>query len=200
MQKLTPLDLYSLEQYHKVRPEFRQQVLAHKRRRLVGLGPDATAYFEDALTVKYQVQEMLRVERIFEEEGIREELDAYNPLVPDGCNLKATFMLEYADSDDRRAALAQLVGVEHRVWARVEGHEPVWAVANEDLERSTEEKTSAVHFLRFEFTPAMIAALKSGASLSLGVDHPNYRHAADPLPGPVREALVADFDDAGSGL
>lgn len=194
MRKLQIEDLYSLEQYHKARPEFRRQVLEHKRNRQVPLGPNATVFFEDAVTVKYQVQEMLRVERIFEEEGIREELDAYNPLVPDGGNLKATFMLEYADAADRRSALARLVGVEHRVWMQVDGFEQVRAIANEDLERSTAQKTSAVHFLRFEFTPAMIGGLRRGACLSMGVDHPNYTYAVNPVPTPVRQALEADFD------
>jgi hypothetical protein len=193
MQKLQISDLFSLEQYHRLRPEFRSQVMAHKRDRQVRLGEHAALYFEDALTMKYQVQEMLRVERIFEEEAILEELGAYNPLIPDGNNLKATFMLEYADVDERRRALAQLVGVEDRVWARVEGHERVWAIANEDLERSTDEKTSSVHFLRFEFTPGMIEALEQGADLSFGVEHEHLTQCRDPVPAATRASLLADF-------
>jgi hypothetical protein len=193
MQKLQISDLFSLEKYHRLRPEFRSQVMAHKRDRQVRLGEHAALYFEDALTMKYQVQEMLRVERIFEEEAILEELGAYNPLIPDGSNLKATFMLEYADVDERRRALAQLVGVENRVWARVEGHERVWAIANEDLERSTDEKTSSVHFLRFEFTPGMIEALEQGADLSFGVEHEHLTQCLDPVPAATRASLLADF-------
>jgi hypothetical protein len=193
MQKLQLSDLFSLEQYHRIRGDFRRQVMAHKRDRQVHLGEHATLYFEDALTMKYQVQEMLRVERIFEQEGILEELGAYNPLIPDGSNLKATFMLEYADVDQRRRELAQLVGVENRVWARVDGQERVWAVANEDLERSTQEKTSSVHFLRFEFTRGMIQALKQGADLSFGVEHAHLDQCVEPVPATTRASLLADF-------
>ena len=193
MKKLQLGDLFSLEQYHRIRADFRKQVMAHKRHRQVALGEHASLYFEDALTMKYQVQEMLRVERIFEEEAIQEELATYNPLIPDGTNLKATFMLEYADVDQRRRELARLMGVEDRVWARVEGHAPVWAIANEDLERSTAEKTSSVHFMRFEFTQAMIDALKQGASLSFGVEHEHCKHAVDPVPSTTRASLLADF-------
>lgn len=193
MEKLQISELYSLEQYHRIRPEFRSKVMAHKRDRKVSLGEHATLYFEDALTMKYQVQEMLRVERIFEEEGIREELDAYNPLIPDGRNLKATFMLEYADVDQRRQELAKLVGVENRVWARVAGFEKVYGIANEDLERSTAEKTSSVHFMRFEFTDEMVAALRKGAGLAFGVDHEHCTRCVDPVPEATRESLLADF-------
>lgn len=193
MKKLQLSDLFSLEQYHRMRADFRKQVMAHKRDRQVALGEHASLYFEDALTMKYQVQEMLRVERIFEEEAIQEELATYNPLIPDGSNLKATFMLEYADADQRRRELARLMGVEDRVWARVEGHAPVWAIANEDLERSTAEKTSSVHFMRFEFTPAMIDALRQGASLSFGVEHEHCNHSVDPVSPATRASLLADF-------
>jgi len=193
MEKLQISDLFSLEQYHRMRPDFRKQVMVHKRDRQVALGEYATLYFEDALTMKYQVQEMLRVERIFEEEAIQEELATYNPLIPDGSNLKATFMLEYADVDQRRSELAKLIGVEDRVWARVEGHVPVWAIANEDLVRSTGQKTSSVHFMRFEFTQSMIEALKRGASLSFGVEHEHCNHSADPLSPAIRASLLADF-------
>lgn len=193
MEKLQISDLYSLEQYHRIRPDFRSKVMAHKRNRKVSLGEHATLYFEDTLTMKYQVQEMLRVERIFEEEGIREELETYNPLIPDGRNLKATFMLEYADIDQRRQELAKLVGVENRVWARVAGFEKVYGIANEDLERSTGEKTSSVHFMRFEFTDDMVAALRQGADLAFGVDHEHCTESVDPVPGASRESLLADF-------
>lgn len=194
MQKLRSEDLYTLEQYHKERAEFRARVLAHKRDRKVAIGPNATLYFEDRLTVQYQIQEMLRVERIFEEQGIHEELNAYNPLIPDGSNLKATFMLEYAEPEARRKALAQLVGVEDKVWIQVQGHARVWAIADEDLERSTGEKTSSVHFLRFELTRDMVSDLKSGASLSLGIDHENYRYTVDPLAAIACSSLLADLD------
>lgn len=194
MEKLKISELYSLEQYHRIRPDFRSKVMAHKRNRKVLLGEHATLYFEDTLTMKYQVQEMLRAERIFEEEGITEELETYNPLIPDGSNLKATFMLEYTDIDQRRRELAKLVGVENRVWARVRGLDKVFGIANEDLERSTELKTSSVHFMRFEFTDDMVAALKQGAQLSFGVDHEHCSESVDPVPEATRESLLADFD------
>jgi hypothetical protein len=193
MKKLTPEDLFSLERYAKARPEFRVRVLAHKKDRRVAIGPNATLYFEDALTVQYQVQEMLRVERVFEPEGIAGELDAYNPLIPDGTNLKATFMLEYTDVGQRRRALARLTDIGGRVWVRVEGFERVAAVADEDLERETGDKTASVHFLRFELAPAMRAALKAGARLAMGIDHPNYRHEVE-VPDNVRRSLAADLD------
>jgi len=194
MKPLTRDDLHSLEEYAKVRPDFRARVMAHKKNRQVAVGPHATLYFEDRLTIQYQVQEMLRAERIFEPEGIAAELAAYNPLIPDGANLKATMMLEYADEAERRAALAQLIGIEARVGLRVDGLAPSRAVANEDLERDTADKTSAVHFLRFEFTPEMVRAAKEGASMSAGIDHQHYTHHVAALPDAVRDALVADFD------
>jgi len=194
MQKLDIEDLYSLEQYHRERADFRGRVLAHKRDRQVAVGPNATLYFEDRLTIQYQIQEMLRVERIFESEGIREELDSYNPLIPDGANFKATFMLEYDDPAERRVALETLLGVEERVWVKVQGHPPVWAIADEDLERSTGKKTSSVHFLRFELTPEMVAELKQGAALSMGIDHEHYRHSVDPVAPATRESLLGDLD------
>jgi len=192
-QKLRPEDLYSLEQYSKARAEFRPRVLAHKKLRTLQVGAHATLLFEDRLTVQYQVQEMLRIERIFEAEGIAGELGAYNPLIPDGSNWKATLLIEYPDADVRKVALAQLKGIEDRCWVRVSGHDPVFAIADEDLERENEEKTSAVHFLRFELTPAMLVDATSGASLGVGIDHGNYRHAVEPVPEPVRNALVADL-------
>ncbi len=186
-------DLFSLEQYAKQRAEFRPRVLAHKRNRTLQCGPHATWCFEDRLTVQYQVQEMLRIERIFEPEGIADELAAYNPLIPDGSNWKVTLLIEYTDVVERREALAALKGIEDRCWVQVAGHERVFAIADEDLERENAEKTSSVHFLRFELAPAMVAAAKAGAAISIGMDHPSYRHAIDPLPPEARDALVRDL-------
>jgi hypothetical protein len=194
MQKLTHADLMSLEQYAKQRKEFRATVMEHKKHRQVRLGEHATLYFEDRLTMQYQIQEMLRIEKIFEEEGILEELNAYNPLIPDGNNLKATFMIEYDDPQERKEALAGLVGIEDKVWLRVEGFDKVFAIADEDLERETEEKTSSVHFMRFEFTPKMVAAAKTGAQMAAGIDHAAYRIEMDALTKDTRAALVADFN------
>jgi hypothetical protein len=193
MEKLVRSDLYSLEQYAELRPEFRVRVMAHKQNRKLPIGPVATLYFEDRLTVQYQIQEMLRVERIFEAAGIEEELAAYNPLIPDGANWKATLMLEEPDVDKRRELLAGLVGIEDRVWVSVEGHERVYAVADEDLDRDTDEKTSSVHFLRFEMSPAMLKDVKTGAVLSFGIDHANYMYRVDPVTENVRAALLADL-------
>lgn len=193
MQKLTRQDLMSLEQYAVERPDFRARVLAHKQNRRLPLGTNATLYFEDRLTMQYQVQEMLRIERIFEADGIADELDAYNPLIPDGSNWKATFMVEFPDIEERRAMLKSLVGIEGRVYVQVDGHERVFAIADEDLERSDADKTSAVHFLRFELEPAMIKALKSGAQLSAGIDHENYRVSVSPVDYNVRDSLVEDL-------
>jgi len=193
MTALRMEDLFSLEKYARIRNDFRREVMEHKRDRKVCLGPNATLYFEDLMTMKYQVQEMLRVERIFEEEGIREELAAYNPLIPDGSNLKATFMLEYPEIEERRRALAALKGVEDRVWVQVDGHDKVWAIADEDLERESEEKTSSVHFLRFELDQNMVAALKAGGALSMGIDHQALNVALAPLPENNRQALLADL-------
>ena len=191
MDKLSRADLFSLERYHEARTEFRARVLAHKRRRQVPVGPHATLYFEDRLTIQYQVQEMLRVERIFEVDAIEEELAAYNPLIPDGANLKATFMVEYADPDERRRMLARLGGVEHRVWMEA-GPDRIFAIADEDLERTTEDKTSAVHFLRFELPDGMCAALRGGAAMRFGIDHEAYRHECT-IAEPSRAALAADL-------
>jgi hypothetical protein len=193
MPKITRDSLMTLEAYAKARVDFRAQVIAHKQARSVALGSNITLIFEDELSVRYQVQEMLRVEKIFEEAGIQDELAAYNPLIPDGSNWKATMMIEYPEVEERSRMLAKLIGVEDRVWARVTGHATVYAIADEDLDRSTEAKTSAVHFLRFELTAAMKQALKSGASLAMGVDHPNYRVSVDPLAAPVRSALLVDL-------
>ncbi len=194
MKPLTPADLLSLEEYHQQRPEFRARVLAHKKNRQVGIGADTILYFEDRLTIKYQVQEMLRIERIFELEAIQEELRAYNPLVPDGSNLKATFMIEIPDADVRRRELARLTGIEGTVYAQVAGFDRVGAIADEDLDRSTEEKTSAVHFLRFELERPMCEALKRGAALGFGIGHPNYCHSVAAVPEAVRDFLTADLD------
>ena len=193
MDKLTREDLYSLEQYAEIRPEFRARVIAHKKDRNVPVGPQATVYFEDRLTIQYQIQEMLRVERIFEATGIEEELAAYNTLIPDGANWKATFMLEEPDTDRRRALLAELIGIEDRVWVRVNGHEPVYAIADEDLERDTDEKTSSVHFLRFELGAEMVRDARAGAGLGIGVDHASYNHRVEPVPDNIRNALLADL-------
>lgn len=193
MQALTREDLYSLERYAEIRPEFRAKVMAHKQNRKVALGPNATLYFEDRLTMHYQIQEMLRVEKIFEATEIEAELAAYNPLIPDGTNWKATFMIEFADVEARRAALAQMIGIEEKVWVQVGELAPVYAIANEDLERTTAEKTSSVHFLRFELPPESVRELQNGAPLSMGIRHEAYQHTLSPLPAPLREALVADL-------
>lgn len=193
MQKLRPEDLYSLEQYARARPDFRREVLNHKKNRQVAIGPNATLYFEDRLTMQYQVQEMLRIERIFEPDGIAEELEAYNPLIPDGSNWKATFMMEYPDIEERRVALARLKGVEDRIWMKVKGFDKVYAIADEDLEREDETKTSSVHFVRFELTPDMVKAVKQGTAVAAGIDHEAYRHTVDPVPALVRDSLANDL-------
>ena len=193
MQKLTRDDLYSLEQYAEIRDEFRNQVLSHKRNRRVELGTNAALYFEDRLTMQYQVQEMLRIERIFEAAGINDELEAYNPLIPDGSNWKATFMVEFPEVEERRAMLTRLIGIENKVYVQVEGSDRVYAIADEDLERSDEHKTSAVHFMRFELSADEVDALKSGASLAAGIDHENYQVEISPLPENIRQSLIGDL-------
>ena len=185
--------LLTLEAYAKARDDFRKQVLAHKKPRAVHLGEHLTLLFEDELTIRYQIQEMLRAEKTYEEAGIQDELDAYNPLVPDGTNWKATLLVEYEDIEQRRHALASLKGIEDRVWVQVDGCARVLAIADEDLERENAEKTSAVHFVRFELTAEMIAALKLGAALSIGVDHPDYTFTLSPVPDATRRALFADL-------
>lgn len=194
MKKLTRDQLYSLEQYAVRRQEFRDQVMAHKQNRRLPIGPHATLYFEDALTIQYQIQEMLRIERIFEQEGIEEELTAYNPLIPDGCNWKATFMIEYGDELKRRQQLARMQGIENTVWLRIGDSARISPVADEDLERTDTDKTAAVHFLRFELTPELVAALRAGAPLSAGIDHPVYHHTVEPVPDNIRQSLLADLD------
>jgi len=193
MSHLTSEDLYSLEEYAGIRGDFRAKVMAHKQNRKVHVGANATLYFEDRLTMQYQIQEMLRIERIFEAEGIAEELAAYNPMVPDGSNWKATFMVEYPDVEERRQALEKLIGIEDKVWVQVEGQEKVFAIADEDLEREDETKTSAVHFLRFELTPDMVAGMKGGAALAVGIDHPNYALAVT-VDDAAQRALAQDLD------
>jgi hypothetical protein len=192
MPRIERDSLLTLEAYAKERPSFRARAVAHKRARTVHLGEHVTLLFEDELTIRYQIQEMLRIEKMFEEEGIQDELDAYNPLVPDGSNLKATMLIEYEDENARREALARLKGIEDCVWLSVADFPKVTPMADEDLERENVDKTSSVHFLRFELTPPMIAAFKDGAEVAMGVDHPHYQ-AQVSLPAPVRDALAADF-------
>jgi hypothetical protein len=193
MPKIERDSLMTLEAYARARKDFRAKVIAHKRDRKVPLGEHITLIFEDELTIRYQIQEMLRVERIFEEEGIQAELDAYNPLIPDGRNLKATMMIEFPDVEERKRALARLKGVEDRVWIQVEGCPKVYAIADEDLDRETADKTSSVHFLRFELTDEMAKALKYGVGLGIGVDHPAYSAEIAALPLNVRNALARDL-------
>jgi hypothetical protein len=185
--------LMSLETYARTRKEFRSQVIEHKKIRNVHLGEHVTLLFEDELTIRYQVQEMLRVERIFEDADIAGELDAYNPLIPDGHNLKATMLIEYPDPEERRVWLSRLKGIETRVWITVAEQSRVFAIADEDLERENDEKTSSVHFLRFELSDPMRAALKAGAALAAGVDHPHYQAELSPLAPATRASLVADL-------
>jgi hypothetical protein len=193
MPAITRDSLMSLEQYAKVRKEFRANVMAHKKVRTVHLGDHVTLQFEDEMTMRYQIQEMLRAERIFEESGIQDELNAYNPLIPDGSNWKCTMMIEYGEVSERRFALSRMIGIEDRVWVQIEGCPRVYAIADEDLDRETDEKTSSVHFLRFELDDSMKRALSSGANIRIGVDHPNYQATIDPVPQPVRESLVKDL-------
>jgi len=193
MNKLSVSDLFSLERYARERPAFRAKVLEHKRPRQLAVGPHTTWLFEDRLTVQYQVQEMLRAERIFEPEGIEEELSSYNPLIPDGRNWKVTLLIEFPDEQERRRQLATLKGIEDRCWIRVSGHAQVFAIADEDLERENDEKTSSVHFLRFELTQPMIASLRGGAELAVGIDHDHYRYALEPVSAATRQALIADL-------
>jgi hypothetical protein len=193
MNKLTSADLYSLERYARERPAIRTTVLEHKRDRQITIGPNATWLFEDRITVQYQVQEMLRTERIFEPEGIADELEAYNPLIPDGTNWKVTLLIEFPDVSERQLQLARLQGVEDRCWVQVAGLDRVFAIADEDLDRENDEKTSAVHFLRFELAAEMIATLRSGAALGVGIDHPHYRHSVTAVREPVRKSLVNDL-------
>jgi len=194
MPRITRDSLMTLETYARERSQFRTRVIAHKKHRTLALGEHVTLIFEDELTIRYQVQEMLRVERIFEEAGIQDELDAYNPLIPDGGNWKATMMIEYPEVEERQRMLARLIGIEDRVWVQVEGHARVHAIADEDLERENDDKTSSVHFLRFELDRAMTGAAKRGARLAAGIDHPQYRVAVEELPAALRSSLVSDLN------
>ena len=193
MPKLNRDNLMTLEAYAKARPAMRAQIIAHKKIRTVCLGDHVTLIFEDELTMRYQVQEMLRTERIFEEAGIQDEIDAYNPLIPDGCNWKATMMIEYADEAERRDMLTHLKGIEDKTWVRAVGQAKIYAIADEDLERENAEKTSAVHFMRFELDPASVNAIKAGAAISIGVEHPAYTAEITTLAETVRASLAQDL-------
>jgi len=193
MSKLKREDLMSLEAYSQARNDFRHQVMAHKKNRLVRLDEHAALYFEDQLTMQYQVQEMLRIERVFEAEGIQEELDVYNPLIPDGSNWKATFMLEYPDIEERKQMLAKLVGIEDKVWVQIGDLGKVYAIANEDLERTTDEKTSSVHFMRFELSDEMVEAARQGAPINMGIDHAEFSVAVSPIAADTAASLVNDL-------
>ena len=193
MEQLKRSDLYSLENYSVIRDQYRAEIMEHKKVRNLQLGENLRLLFEDRITMQYQVQEMLRIEKIFDAEGIEEELGAYNPLIPDGQNLKAVLMIEFSDVEERKGALAKLIGIERKTWLEVTGFDKVFPISNEDLERETEEKTSSVHFMRFEFTPEMISALKGGAELKAGVSHPEYQFKKV-IEDNVRASLVGDFD------
>ncbi|WP_423906429.1 DUF3501 family protein [Candidatus Spongiihabitans sp.] len=193
MLRLNKTDLMSLEEYASQRPNYRERVMAHKKSRQVALGPNATLYFEDRLTMQYQIQEVLRIEKIFEAAAIDEELEAYNPLIPDGANWKATFMIEYEDQAERRAALSKLIGVERQIWVQIGDLAKVYPIANEDLVRETEEKTSAVHFLRFELSTEMIVAANHGAEIKIGVNHPDYAYETGALSQNIAESLASDL-------
>lgn len=192
-QILTRADLLSLEQYASCRDNYRRQVIEHKKNRQVALGPNARLYFEDRITMQYQIQEILRIEKVFESDAIEEELEAYNPLIPNGSNWKATFMIEFEDEAERKDALERFIGIENQIWVQVGNYEPVNPIANEDLVRETETKTSAVHFLRFELQTAMIEAAKKGADIRMGVSHPQYIEETGVLPGHIAESLVSDL-------
>jgi hypothetical protein len=193
MSKIEINTLWSLEDYSKIRKDFRQDVMQHKKNRRIALGDNLSLIFEDEKTIRYQVQEILRVEKTFESESIQDELSVYNPLIPDGKNFKCTMMIEYSDPEIRKARLRDLKGIETKVWVKVEGRERIWSIADEDLERENDEKTSAVHFLRFELDEEMVKALKYGVSLSVGVDHPEYSVSIDPLAIEIRSSLVNDL-------
>ena len=193
MPHLSRGDLWSLEEYAEQRPQFRARVLEHKKSRQLPLGDHARLYFEDALTIKYQIQEMLRIEKVFEADGINEELEAYNPLIPDGHNWKATFMIEYEDAEERSQRLAEMIGIEDKVWLQVGDSDRIYAIADEDLDRSNDVKTSSVHFMRFELSPDMIAAAHRGEPISAGVDHPAYPISAHSVEDSVRQSLAADL-------
>ena len=194
MQKLNRKDLYSLEEYVEMRDDYRKKVMAHKKDRRLELGENVLMMFEDRLIMQYQVQEMLKAEKIFEAAGIEEELEAYNPLIPDGTNWKATMLIQYTEVAERQKQLARLIGIENRIWMQVDGFDKVYAIADEDLERDTEEKTSAVHFMRYELDDDMIAAVKTGAAISAGVEHENYQVTVSPIAANVRDSLATDLN------
>lgn len=195
MKKLSVADIGNLESYEKQRPAIRQAIIEHKKNRRLALGPNATLHFEDYMTMKYQVQEMMRAERLRDDEAIEEELEAYNPLIPDGSNLKVTFMIEFPDENQRKEELRKLLGIENQVFIRIGDLDPVAPICNEDLERSTEDKTSSVHFMRFEFTDEMIAAARNGEPWAIYCEHPAYQHRADPVPDNIARSLTQDFDE-----
>ena len=194
MKKLTREDLLSLEKYSEVRNDFRSKVIKHKKNRRLPIGPNATLYFEDNLIMHYQIQEMLRAERIFEANAINDEIAVYNELIPDGNNWKATFMIEYADEGERRLALSKMFGIEDKVWLKIDGFNEIYPFSDEDLERENENKTSAVHFLRFQLNHEMVGALKLGSQLSAGISHGAYQHTVNPIPDNIRESLISDLD------
>jgi hypothetical protein len=196
VSKLSRGDLFSLETYSEMRPGFRAEIMQHKKNRVLQVGPNVTLHFEDRKTMHYQIQEMLRAEKIFDSAGIQDELDAYNPLIPDGSNWKATMMVEFPDIDERKVALSRLIGIEARTYVQVDGFDRAYPIADEDLERETEEKTSSVHFLRFELTADMIAAVKAGAAIAIGVDHENYDHRVEAVGPVMRDSLAEDLNAA----
>ena len=193
MKKLSIKDLMSIEAYNEQRPAIRQAMMEHKKSRRLPLGPNATLHFEDYMVMRYQVLELIRAEKIRDEADLQEELAAYNSLIPDGKNLKVTFMLEFPDEEERKQRLAQLIGIEELIAIQIEGFDPVYPIANEDLSRSTDEKTSAVHFLRFEFDDDMIEAAKQGAPWSMRSEHRNYSHSLDLVPVQISKSLLRDF-------
>jgi len=194
MKKLTRENLFSLEKYSEIRNDFRLKIMAHKKNRHLAIGPNTTLYFEDSLIMHYQVQEMLRAEKIFESSAIDEELVVYNALIPDGNNWKATFMIEFTDEEERRAALKKMLGIENNLWLKIEGFNEIHPVSDEDLERNDDNKTSAVHFLRFQLDHEMIDALKGGCQLSAGINHPEYKYTVNPIPQNISESLISDLD------
>lgn len=194
MKKLTRENLFSLEKYSEIRNDFRLKIMAHKKNRHLAIGPNTTLYFEDSLIMRYQIQEMLRAEKIFESSAIDDELVVYNALIPDGNNWKATFMIEFTDEEERRAALKKMLGIENNLWLKIEGFNEIHPISDEDLERSDDNKTSAVHFLRFQLDHEMIDALKGGCQLSAGINHPEYKYTVNPIPQNISESLISDLD------
>ena len=194
MKKLTRENLFSLEKYSEIRNDFRLKIMAHKKNRHLAIGPNTTLYFEDSLIMHYQIQEMLRAEKIFESSAIDDELVVYNALIPDGNNWKATFMIEFTNEEERRAALKKMLGIENNLWLKIEGFNEIHPISDEDLERSDDNKTSAVHFLRFQLDHEMIDALKGGCQLSAGINHPEYKYTVNPIPQNISESLISDLD------